>query len=432
MKGSNSKTNLANRFAAILIMLSLMLPIFIGFSYPGQVFATEKNDKDFEIEAKSAILYCQNTKSVIYKKNINEKMSPYSVTKLLTAMLVLENEKKLNRKVKISKEAAEVGGSTMYLKEGEEVTIKELLYGLLVVSGNDAAYALAEIVGHGDEKAFVKMMNKRAQKLGCKDTHFINSSGITDEKHYTTANDYLKITRAAFANKKVREIAGTKKYIVPATNKSDKRTLKTHTDLLETKNSGVISGKTGFDGVKEGTVSLEYDKDDLRLVLVILGDDQDVRPKDAKKIFKNSRNWLKVKRPVKKNEQIARVFIRGGEQTVAKSYAVRTAYAYMKKGENAKIKTKVVRAKNIKAPLKAGSKVGSVKVYVNGEFTAESPLVIKKDIKKGWLPSQIYISNLASLIIVGILIIMVVVFGLIKYKNVRKNSQPIGKHDARR
>lgn len=432
MKFFSDGKNQLKRFVSLMIAMILVIPIFTYCMDSSIVSAMHKENDDFEIEAKSAILYCKNTDSVIYKKNINDKMSPYSVTKLLTALIVVEKEKNLNRKVKISKKAAETGGSTMYLKEGEVVTLKELLNGLLIVSGNDAAYALAETVGHGDEKAFVKMMNERVEKLGCEDTHFINSSGITDKKHYTTAKDYLIITRAALDNKTVKKIAGTKKYNMPATNKSEKRTLKTHTDLLNTKNSGVISGKTGFDGVKEGTVSLEYDKDDLHLILVILGDDQEVRPKDAKKIFAHAKDWLKVKKTVKKNERLTKVFVRGGKSTVVNAYAKRTVYAYMKKKDDVKIKTRIVKTKNLKAPLNSGSRVGTVKVYVNGNYSAESPLIVKKSIKKGWFPSLIYISNRATIGIVIAFVLCLLLSAAIKLKKTKSENKSIGKHDAGR
>ena len=165
-----------------------------------------------EINAKSAVLYSENTNTVVFSKNKNERVAPFSTTKLMTALLVVKHIKNLDQKVTISKEAAALGGSSMELKEGEVVTVRQLLYGLMILSGNDAAYSLAEVVSNGNVDEFVKMMNDEAKALGCKDTNFVNPNGMKEENHYTTASDYMKSARAELKNKHVYKFASTKKY----------------------------------------------------------------------------------------------------------------------------------------------------------------------------------------------------------------------------
>ena len=136
-----------------------------------------------EINAKSAVLYSENTNTVVFSKNKDERVAPFSTTKLMTALLVVKHIKNLDQKVTISKEAAALGGSSMELKEGEVVTVRQLLYGLMILSGNDAAYSLAEVVSNGNVDEFVKMMNDEAKALGCKDTNFVNPNGMKEENH---------------------------------------------------------------------------------------------------------------------------------------------------------------------------------------------------------------------------------------------------------
>jgi len=300
----------------IVLSTDLLYVFSYGASYEScaksskQSEASKKSNKakkvhEPEINAKSAVLYSENTNTMVFSKNKDERVAPFSTTKLMTALLVVKHVKNLDQKVTVSKEAAALGGSSMELKEGEVVTVRQLLYGLMILSGNDAAYSLAEVVSNGNVDEFVKMMNDEAKTLGCKDTNFVNPNGMKEENHYTTASDYMKIARAALQNKQVYRFASTKKYEMGATNLSEARVMKSHTDLINTKNSGVVAGKTGFwDG--EASIVLAYDKKDLKMLLVLFGDDKENRPKDAKAIFEYAYKYLKVNKPVAKGSALYR------------------------------------------------------------------------------------------------------------------------------
>ena len=380
-----------------------------------------------EINAKSAVLYSENTNTVVFSKNKNERVAPFSTTKLMTALLVVKHIKNLDQKVTISKEAAALGGSSMELKEGEVVTVRQLLYGLMILSGNDAAYSLAEVVSNGNVD---KMMNDEAKALGCKDTNFVNPNGMKEENHYTTASDYMKIARAALKNRQVYKFASTKKYEMGATNLNEARVMKTHTDLINTRNSGVVAGKTGFwNG--EASIVLAYDKKDLKMVLVLFGDDKENRPKDAKAIFEYAYKYLKVNKPVAKGKKVTKILVRGGKNTIVDAYASETAYAYTEKGDRAKITVKIKRDWSVKAPLRKGDQVAIAKVYVDGKYVSDAPLVVKQNVSKGWITSEAYISNLGAMILGPVLVVLIVIACLVKRRR-KKAAVPIGKHDKGR
>ena len=383
-----------------------------------------------EINAKSAVLYSENTNTVVFSKNKDERVAPFSTTKLMTALLVVKHVKNLNQKVTVSKEAAALGGSSMELKEGEVVAVRQLLYGLMILSGNDAAYSLAEVVSNGNVDEFVKMMNDEAKTLGCKDTNFVNPNGMKADGHYTTAGDYIKVARAALKNKQVYKFASTKKYEMGATNLNEARVMKSHTDLINTRNSGVVAGKTGFwNG--EASIVLAYDKKDLKMLLVMFGDDKENRPKDAKAIFEYAYKYLKVNKPVAKGEKVTKVLVRGGKNTIVDAYASETAYAYTEKGDRAKITVKIKRDWSVKAPLKKGDQVAVAKVYVDGKYVSDAPLVVKQSVSKGWITSEAYISNLGAMILGPVLAVLIVIACLVKRRR-KKAAVPIGKHDKGR
>jgi len=165
------------------------------------------------VSAGQAILIDGNTGKVIYEKNIDEKAYPASTTKIMTALITIETLEKhaspIEQKISIPQIAEGVEGSSLYLNAGEKISIEDLLYGLMLVSGNDAATALAEIIG-GSQENFVAMMNERAAQIGCSNTHFANPSGLFDENHYTTVRDMASIAYEAMKNPTFRQIVSAK------------------------------------------------------------------------------------------------------------------------------------------------------------------------------------------------------------------------------
>ena len=183
-----------------------------------------------EITAQSAILIDADTGQILYEKDAYTERYPASTTKVMTALLAIENLD-MDKVITCDSEVDGTSGSKMYLQEGEEARVEDLLYGMLLNSANDAAVALGIAVGGSTEK-FVDMMNEKASQAGAKNTNFHNPNGLPDELHTTTAYDLAVITQAAFKHAKFREIVGTINYTMPATNMSGAREFKNGNNML--------------------------------------------------------------------------------------------------------------------------------------------------------------------------------------------------------
>lgn len=227
------------------------------------------------IEAEAGILMDVSTGTIIYAKNIDQKMYPASITKVMTELLAAENLD-LDAHFTMSESAAfgiEPGSSSIYGDADEEFTVEQAMMGLMLESANEMALALGEEVS-GSTKKFVELMNERARELGCKNTHFNNPNGLPDETHYTTAYDMALITRAAYLNPISRAVMSTNYYEIPPTNKQpETRYLSNHHKMLSGKEyayKGVLGGKTGYTMVAGNTLVTFAKRSNMVLVSVVL------------------------------------------------------------------------------------------------------------------------------------------------------------------
>lgn len=360
------------------------------------------------ITAGGAVTYCQNTGEIIYSKNKNKRFAPYSTTKMMTALLAVQNLP-MDQEVTISERAAQEGEATMELKPGEVVTVKDLVYGTLILSGNDAAWALAEAVS-GNVNKFVKLMNKTAKNIGCENTHFSNPNGMDEKDHYSTAYDMMLITKLALSNETIRTAAGTVKYKMDATNLSDKRVMKTHVPLIDKKDSGYYAGKTGYWDDNNCSIVLGYEENGLQLIVVVLDATKDERENDVKKITEYTSKKVEGVKVVGKDEEEGKVRIKQGAKTRLKTYTAEVGYAYLpKEASESLIGTKIVMFNDVTAPVKAGTVVGKYEIYVGEDLVNQVDLVIKEDVEKGWFPSYLGISNRATVVIGIILVLLLIV-----------------------
>ena len=219
-----------------------------------------------ETSAASAILMDADSGRVLYERNADRKMLIASTTKILTALVAIE-EGDLHDTVKVSREAAYTEGSAMYLTEGETLTLETLLYGVLLCSGNDAAVAVAQHVG-GSVKGFVALMNEKAQELGMEHSSFANPNGLDDEQHYSTARDMAKLARAALENETLMRIASTRSVTIGG------RTMTNHNKLLHYVD-GCLGLKTGYTKAAGRTLVSCAEKNGQRLIAVTLQDGND-------------------------------------------------------------------------------------------------------------------------------------------------------------
>lgn len=234
---------------------------------------------DYAVKCKAALLYEINTETMLYAYNVDDKLYPASLTKVMTCLVALELCENLNEVITVSDEVAasiDPSGSGMDLVAGEELPMIDLLYGLMVESANDAASVIAEHLC-GSEEAFVRKMNQKASQLGCEMTHFSNVHGLHDEEHYTCARDLAKIMLAALENETFCELYSTASYSVEATNKSEARQMYTTNYLLSEAqvrdyyDARVVGGKTGFTTPAGRCLITVSEANGMRLLCVILG-----------------------------------------------------------------------------------------------------------------------------------------------------------------
>jgi len=241
----------------------------------------------------AAIVMEQETGTILYAKNVDTAYYPASITKILTGYLAVENCQ-LDEVVTFSEEAVygcESGSSSIARDVGEEMTLEQCLYGMMLESANECAYAIAEHVS-GDLDSFVALMNETAAELGCKNTHFSNANGLPDEEHYTTAYDFALIARAAYSNKTFATIMGTKTYTIPPTNKHEEETLLNnhHAMLNYYKTSQYLydyctGGKTGYTEAANSTLVTYAEKDGMTLVCVVMNAESPAHYVDTRTLF---------------------------------------------------------------------------------------------------------------------------------------------------
>lgn len=250
------------------------------------------------IGAEAAILMEADTGTILYAKNIHEELFPASTTKLMTGLLALENST-MDEIVTFSYDSIhniESSSSRIGIDVGEQLTMEQCLYGLLLGSANEVAYAIAEHVGHSYSN-FVQMMNDRAAALGLKNTHFVNANGLPNPDHYTSAYDLAIIARECFQNESLATIAGSTRYVIPPTNKQvEERPLDNHHLMLpgfKYAYDGVVCGKTGYTSAARQTLVTLASRGDMRLLCVIMMEEAPDQFLDTQRLFDYGFNQFK-------------------------------------------------------------------------------------------------------------------------------------------
>lgn len=240
------------------------------------------------VSADSAVLMDAETGTILYSKNMDTAYPPASTTKIMTALLTFENTN-LDDMVTVGKNPPRIDGSKIGIFEGEEISVKNLLYGMLLLSGNDCAEALAEYVG-GSSENFAKLMNKRSQELGCLDTNFINPSGLYNEEHKTSAKDLATILRELVKHKEFLEISSTFSYKIPATNKHPEGINLANENKLINKGSmyyypGADAGKTGYTVQSLHSYVASATRNGQRLIVALVHDKNKRFFEDSRALF---------------------------------------------------------------------------------------------------------------------------------------------------
>ena len=312
--------------------------------------------------AVSAIVIETSGNTVIYEKNAYKRMPMASTTKIMTALCAIEAGN-IDRTVTVDDRAVGIEGSSIYLANNERLTIRELLYGLMLNSGNDAAMAIACAVS-GSPEEFAVLMNQTAQRIGAKNTNFENPSGLDGKNHYTTAYDLAIITSYAMKIPVFKQIVSTYKKTIPNGDKDYDRQLKNHNKLLNMY-EGCTGVKTGYTKKCGRCLVSSAKRDNVELVAVTLndGDDWNDHIKMLDYGFENVVN----KQVVKKGEYIATLPVKDGQQQYVKLVADSDINVTLKTNENCNVEIKYDMQQNAMAPVNYGSVFGKMHVFVNGK-----------------------------------------------------------------
>lgn len=332
--------------------------------------------------AKSAVLIDLEGANILYQKNAYQKLPMASTTKIMTAICAIENGN-LDDTVEVDKRAVGVEGSSMYLGYGEKITLKNLLYGLMLASGNDAAVAISIHIS-GSVEEFVKLMNETAKKIGAKDTSFETPNGLDGDLHYTTAYDLALITRYALKNKDFKNIVKTEKITIPWDGKDYGRTLTNHNKLLRTYD-GATGVKTGFTKKSGRCLVSSAKKDGTEVVAVTLNCPNDWA-EHASMLDYAFDNYKTVK-VVKKGDYAKSFDVDFSNVKSVGSEFLNDVNVLVNKNEKNEFLIKYETETHLKAPVKFNQKTGTVKVILNGNVVGQTDIVTKcaadeKEIKR--------------------------------------------------
>ncbi len=379
----------------IIVLLLILITNSISFA------------DSLNITGESAILIDAETGQVLYEKKAHDKLHPASTTKILTAILVLENAN-LDEIVTVDEEVVSLTkGSHIALEPGEQLTVKDLLYALLVESANDAALALAKHVS-GSIEEFVKLMNKKAKELGALNSNFVNPNGLSVENHYSTAYDLSLIAKYAMKNEIFREIVSNYTYVIPTTNKkNEERVLWSSNRLLYSYNTISVDGKVvpikyeGITGVKTGytpeagnCLVASATRENESLIAVVLKSNGTEVFTDIHKLLNYGFDNFEKTNIAMKNQFVDNIKVDNGTIPVVAGIIGEDLYSTIPINSIEKITKKIIIEDEIKAPIKHGDILGKVEYYLGDNYLGAANIISTYDIDE--LPSPSLIERILN------------------------------------
>lgn len=359
--------------------------IFILISLFSFIFIKNVNAVEMDISAKSAILVDFNTGKVLYSKNENEPLAMASMTKVMSMLLIMEKiddgSLKYDDIVEISTESSSMGGSQIFLNPGDKYKVIDLLKGVAMASANDAVVALAEKT-YGSKEHFIEAMNKKAESLGLKNTHFVNVHGLDEEGHYSSAYDMSVMARELLKHEKILDF--TRVYEEYLTKPDGSQIWLVNTNKLVRFYDGVDGLKTGFTQNAGYCLTATGKKNNLRLISVVMGEESiEKRSSDTVKLLNYGFNTFKVNLIKNKSEILGKVNVQKGKKENVDVVLVNDLIELLNvsdKPSNYKFKILVDK---ITAPVKKGDVIGKVKVLNdNGILISEVDITVNENVLK--------------------------------------------------
>lgn len=365
-----------------VLSLGLTFVLLTSFAIP---YANAEENKGVELaeNAKSAILIERDTGTVLYDKNADQRLSPASMTKIMTLLLIMEaidkGELSTKEKIRTSEYAASMGGSQIFLEPGEQMTTEEMLKGITIGSANDASVAMAERLA-GSEEAFVEKMNEKAKKLGLKNTKFQNATGLPVADHYSSARDMSIMAKELLKYQYITKFTGT--YEDYLRENTDKKFWLVNTNRLVKFYPGVDGLKTGYTSEAKYCLTATAKKGDMRVIAVVFGaSTPKERNAQVTKMLDYAFSQYTTHPIYKKDAKLAEAKVSKGNVKMVTGVTSEPISVLTKKGSNPKEFTKhIVVNEDLKAPIKKGDTIGTIQIKKDGKVYVESPIVAKETV----------------------------------------------------
>ncbi|NCC86964.1 MAG: D-alanyl-D-alanine carboxypeptidase [Clostridia bacterium] len=350
----------------VVLLIKIILSLFLAVC---SIFLSI-DASALDVSAKSAALIETSSKEILYGKNENDKLPMASTTKIMTSLLTLESGIK-NDAIIVNEDMLKVEGTSMGLLPGDSVALKDLVYGMLLASGNDAANVAAITVGGGDLEKFALLMNERAQQIGMKNTNFVTPSGLDEEGHYSTAYDMAILGATAISNPEFRSICSSKSVRISYGNPPYLRTLTNHNRLLNTYDSA-IGIKTGFTKKSGRCLVSAAEKDGVTLVAVTLNAPNDWA--DHIKMFDYGFSQYKS---VDLDSDLSNVFLNvvGAKDCKVALQCASQPQVTLKIAQSEQV-VRIIELSHFEyAPINQGKIVGKASYYIEDELVCETPII---------------------------------------------------------
>lgn len=379
----------AGAIAGLSQILPKQAPIIIDKSTVETVtdVPVSKSEAPFEVAAKGAVLIDASTGEVLFEQDSHTQLPPASVTKVMTMLLVMEavqdGKIHLEDRVTISEHAASMGGSQMYMEAGEMHTVAELMEGVAMASANDGCVALAEFVA-GSEEIFVEKMNQRAEELGMRDTHFVNTNGLPVADHYSSAYDIALMSQKLYEFEETHQWFTTwQSTITVGLPGKEKEFGLTNTNKLIKAYEGCNGIKTGFTSEAGYCLSASATRGDTHLIAVALGSETSkIRNAEIAKLLDYGFANYETAVIAEEGQIMGTVLIEKGTPTSVSAVTTERITVLTGKGQKDTLKTEVTISETVPLPLEKGQEIGKITLYDEEEKLAEYPLVAAAPVEK--------------------------------------------------
>ena len=374
---TNSKITIGVAIFFFLLFSFFSLNVSTVFGEENPNLSILNSTENSSTYAKAMVLIEAESGRVLYQKNCNERLPIASTTKIMTAYVALKHTNDLDEKFVVDERSVGIEGTSLYLRKGEEKTLRELLFGLMLPSGNDCAVAIACKIS-GSEEEFVKLMNEEAHALGLENTNFANSHGLDEENHFTSAFDLAKITAKAMENETFKEIVGTKNITVSGNSEIQAKPLKNKNKLLWQVDSceGV---KTGFTDNAKRCFVASAKENEMRLICVVLN----CGPmfEEAKRFLELGFANYKMHNLLKSYSPNRPVAVENGKTDFGETLTQKHFSFPLTEKEFQEVEYEISLPTSIEAPIEKEQELGFLKIKLNGNVLFEEKIYAMEQVE---------------------------------------------------